>query len=953
MAWQSTTTLNGLTWEYDTSLNGLRISDSSMASQHLLYYINSTVYEFSQNYNYQFVTSTDNFRRNISINNAKKLKIIAPWGDEFDFENNNNISDTTRPQINNHDIVWYSSPSSNVNTPNLVRYSASWNDFGEDYGDGTPVITNFKLNKIDWFIDGWALSGDSVLYRGWYFNQSDNSIRWVNSNSIIAARNPLSLNSNFDPNENRISKFISYPFFNLKFDVDATLSAAVDVYLSGNETNLNNAQFLGRIEGSLSGVQFYNLLGNQWLVFVADHDESVSNRITIENIIIDGAYHPNNNNQFILDGSSLIGSSDATYSVVTVTNQTSHSASNSLFGATGSPGFFSNLYGEVINLGGITSNFGNGLFKAGVWENGVWNSGWRVDEFAYDFFDILSIVQVNTTNNTWRIQIKGSQNSVSNFEIGDKISIGNIIGIDINEERRILRGYYTIINKTLETIIIELINNFPLRRIEKDSDNHKIKVTKNVWLNGAFFNGYFEGVWNNGLFKGFPFITEMYNSHWIDGYFDGGHFFGEYKEFEFTDTFLSLSTSPNTLGLTGLSTNDLEPGDKIEIKLNGTSSTNTEYNGEAEVIEVIDNNSIIINRTFIIDVDDESGIIFKKTGTGLIQHFNFKDNNVADKTTNDNTNNLQEVYNYNSWIDVKYLTQSASNLNRNQINIANPFNDFEYSELNLYGFITEDVLSSESIFRNSYDLNNSNFSLGTKYKIYEDFLGPISEFNEPFSTVLSMDNFYDNGWTYSPTSGYIINRTSDEKMRISNVPVSLFTITKLDNTNINIDKRRYSLIEFDLEYDSISDSFSFNNNEPFVWFYNLTDDNFNDFPISDFVYHTRTNGVKKYEYFYNRRSLDMFLLNGDSFTASFDNIKFYEVDMIPFFQYTTSEYVNSSIQVPYQGIAPDINYDDNGFSFISTLDIRLDSLSTQQTLSVPTPQGGGTLGGLAGGGLFI
>ena len=81
-----------------------------------------------------------------------------------------------------------------------------------------------------------------------------------------------------------------------------------------------------------------------------------------------------------------------------------------------------------------------------------------------------------------------------------------------------------------------------------------------------------------------------------------------------------------------------------------------------------------------------------------------------------------------------------------------------------------------------------------------------------------------------------------------------------------------------------------------------------------------------------------------------ENLKVWLVGRI---QYTTSEYVNSSIQVHYQGIAPDINYDDNGFSFISSVDIRLDSLSTQQTLSVPTPSGGGTLGGLAGGGLFI
>jgi hypothetical protein len=33
---------------------------------------------------------------------------------------------------------------------------------------------------------------------------------------------------------------------------------------------------------------------------------------------------------------------------------------------------------------------------------------------------------------------------------------------------------------------------FPYRRIERDSDNHRIKVTKNIWLSGHSSMGTFQ-----------------------------------------------------------------------------------------------------------------------------------------------------------------------------------------------------------------------------------------------------------------------------------------------------------------------------------------------------------------------------------------------------------------------------------------------------------------------------
>ena len=195
------------------------------------------------------------------------------------------------------------------------------------------------------------------------------------------------------------------------------------------------------------------------------------------------------------------GSSDATYSVVVATDDTLHNPTASqFFGPTGSPGFFSNLYGDVINLSQLNAKVGNGRFKAGIWENGVWNSGWRVDENVYEFDDVEISLLVQTTNTKWRIQIKGPQTSTSKFNVGDRVAIGNIIGIDINENRKLMKNYFTVLSVSDTNIVVEFNNTFPLRRIEKDSENHKIKVTKNVWLNGGFLNGYFEGVWNNGLY---------------------------------------------------------------------------------------------------------------------------------------------------------------------------------------------------------------------------------------------------------------------------------------------------------------------------------------------------------------------------------------------------------------------------------------------------------------------
>jgi hypothetical protein len=83
---------------------------------------------------------------------------------------------------------------------------------------------------------------------------------------------------------------------------------------------------------------------------------------------------------------------------------------------------------------------------------------------------------------------------------------------------------------------------------------------------------------------------------------------------------------------------------------------------------------------------------------------------------------------------------------------------------------------------------------------------------------------------------------------------------------------------------------------------------------SSVIDHIETPVTNKREYFYNRRSLEMTFKSPTDFYARFSKIKFYEVDMIPFFRYTTEENVDSSIKKPLQGTPPFINISDSSIS---------------------------------------
>jgi len=129
-------------------------------------------------------------------------------------------------------------------------------------------------------------------------------------------------------------------------------------------------------------------------------------------------------------------------------------------------------------------------------------------------------------------------------------------------------------------------------------------------------------------------------------------------------------------------------------------------------------------------------------------------------------------------------------------------------------------------------------------------------------------------------------------------------------------------------------------------------------PINQNINHVMTNKLTKIEYFFNKRNLAMHFLGSYAYGALqtkfiIDNLNFIELDMIPFFQYFTDENINIGVQVPYQGIAPFIDYADSNFLFIDNINIGLDSFDVTQQYELYTGVGFGIGTIVAGSGIFV
>jgi len=596
----------------------------------------------------------------------------------------------------------------------------------------------------------------------------------------------------------------------------------------------------------------------------------------------------------------------------------------------------------------VSINIGNGLFRSGVWENGIWNNGFRSNSFTNeettDYYKFSNIVGLNgvfpysgkgtyqISSTTWLVTLQALE-SLIGLNVGNKVSIGNLVAIDINESRKLIKDYFTItqIDLVNNTIVVELISNFPIIRVEKDSSNHLIYVSKNVWLTGAFLNGIFRGIWNNGLFKSYPRIGVVANTHWIDGKLDGGRFISK----KIDDLGFTYSTSV-IQNITFMDNNAVDP-------LIGSPKYNTwlDLNYDTQRYTTINTDSSLATLEG-----------YPNTNPSLITF-----------TYSTLTEQLAETSRYP---DINGITQSTK----------------------LQGGITEDVLESFANFKLS---NNSNYTykLGTKFNVYQNSIPNDGNFINPFSNNLGfgidMTNFDDDGWDYKDYSLPFFSSSNSTKFVLtgsqlnidSNVSapglnlegkfrlksgtlvsssiiqiwsVGNFTLDFrfirfiLNNDNIQTEKNRYYITSVGIDKLVIATaSFSGPGTRQATAKFNLAPN------INDYSLYTGTRPITKTQYFYNKKKLDLNievysqyqitnantnvtlpLTNLPSLDNNvdivFNNISFLEVDMIPFFNYFGNiDLIDNRIKTPWFAVAPFIDYSNSNFDFLGNVNLTIDS----------------------------
>ena len=660
-------------------------------------------------------------------------------------------------------------------------------------GPITPTIN--QLNEtIPLFVGNDPIGG-----KGWHFIEKKGSFIWFDKyNQVDLFENDYNLPIGGDINNyyytksssekylvnNFVTKYITYQTFNISFNYINNSEFKLTMYTGGvlpsfvNDVyNLDNLISSGYVKslatltksnnGSTQSCEFIGVEGNQFLFFVAD---PIYKHLDDDNKILTNS---GTTKRSTINDSLL---TTTTYSVITITdfkiggsyneynnqnfdiNTLDYSTTNTIENATYSIklGVGNNVIdGSINNISTVYSLAGNGRFNSGIWENGVWNNGWREDLTRRDFFKIDQFYSYEK-DKKWRVKISGS--TTQSFKIGDKVSISNIVAIDINEERKLLKKYYNIIDIGSNYVEVEFENDFPLRRIEMDSIEHRIHISKNVWLSGVFLNGYFKGIWNSGLFSGYPLITKMDDSHWIDGIFNGGHFTAKKYGASFSSIFPYDLNGVTRLGLSFSKPHNLTVDDIISVNpstytLNGIS-VNTSL-GTTVVSEVIDRFRLSTGISWKTEnmFVKNGGYIYTIISTGLIQNFDFYSNNVS-KVTSLQSQKSERVFSYNSWIDVNYSNQSAVNIGKPQ-SILEGDTKRSYSENNLYGYPTNDVLSSNSVFRDSFSTSMRKYKLGKKWKIFNDYVGDSSSFEEYFDssdTIDGINAFNTQGWDISLNS---------------------------------------------------------------------------------------------------------------------------------------------------------------------------------------------------------
>jgi hypothetical protein len=541
----------------------------------------------------------------------------------------------------------------------------------------------------------------------------------------------------------------------------------------------------------------------------------------------------------------------------------------------------------------IGTNFGNGVFKSGIWENGVWNNGYRSNEWFNESDYILAsdIVYKETykvSNNTWKITLQcynsfRDENDVLIIDKRYKISIGNIINIDVNGKRTFLRDPMKITNidDVNRRISFEYVSNFEIREIKKDSDLHLIYITQNIWQNGVFLNGYFSGVWSNGVFKGYPRTTEMVDSHWVTGYFEGGHF----KSNKILENRNEDLPEYNT----GLA-------QSITFKdRNVAYGTFSAYESWVDVNYSTQSNVNLNTYTKVIGISQKS----QKVVESYLP-------NLSGYPTSDILSS-----------DSYFRNSKTPSIRRYSLGI-------KYQEY-------ENFLKSQGNF-NVPLLNPTNYTF------------PVNSDESKISQKIKSSEFFSQGWTYSlferfnnSTVGYVVSSNINEltsqrlKLSIESIvynggEVNGLIFFNLYNTKVITKPERYYVAEIIL-----SQTYSLGGY--------LSDNTTNN------AYQTYLHDLSKkrsaIEYFYNTPTMDfsLFYLGGKGASFSFEKISFYEVDSIPFFKYyKTDSEIDLSIKNPYVGTAPIIDYTNKNFDFVGNVELGIDYRTIVQQNSFSSNQ---------------
>ncbi len=535
----------------------------------------------------------------------------------------------------------------------------------------------------------------------------------------------------------------------------------------------------------------------------------------------------------------------------------------------------------------VTMNFGNGIFEKGIWENGVWTNGWRGDESSWTFSSTSNFIQ--TGQFTYTIRIEGSNSE--NFTVGEKVGISNIVGIDVNQEFSLIKSSSTILEKTSTYLKVEFVSNTLLRGIVKDSVDHPIKVSKNIWLSGAFLNGYFSGIMLYGLVNGFPENLLMESTHFVDGVFEGGQISDSGQE---SCLIQSLKFSDGSY---------LVQPDKLDPNYSTTYKTPLRMLGAR-------------NRRY-------------NSWINLSWNQNQRSN------TYDNLNYFSEFFDKS----IKYLNHTSyttENILRASSNLRNISN----TRVSSYSLGKKFTPTTSKIPQSGQFNYVSNIKSGAPQTSNNSNL--LEFFSRGWTYSYSLNNIF-NIQSATFTSNYNVTDPDFSNLLLieTTAPASGsgFSSWNFSNRNSTISRERYSLVEFEVYTHSGSTKVDFlnfgtsSNKYPRIYLNNKPIDNLPNLLSTPVDHLSYTSSVKR-EYFFNLEKLDFSILGGSDFESGwtspssqiyFSRINFYEVDRIPFFNYyldsTGGDRIDRFMKSPNKAVAPRIDYSRLDFDFIGNVQI--------------------------------